>query len=114
MASPTKKIKLNPLQSKTLVLLQILARDADSSAAIAESNDIRVTRLPHGHGNHMHVGQYVVAAKDASGLDNPAVWTALSRKGFVRENWQTEIIITAAGLAFSTGLESKFVSTSDH
>jgi hypothetical protein len=45
---------------------------------------------------------------------NQAVWVALARKGFVREGWQSEIIITAAGLAFSTGLESKFVSTSDH
>ena len=114
MASPIKKVKLNPLQSKTLVLLQILARDADSSSVIADSEDIRITRLPHGHGNHMHVGEYVVSAKDASGLENPAVWIALARKGFVREGWPSEIIVTTAGLAFSTGLENKFVSMSDH
>lgn len=114
MLPPTKKIKLNPLQSKTLILLQILARDAESSAPVADSEDIRITQMPHGHGNHVHVGQYVVSAKDASGLENPAVWAALVRKGFVRENWQTEIVIKATGLAFSTGLENKFVSTSDH
>jgi hypothetical protein len=114
MASVNKKVRLNPLQSKTLVLLQILAKDADSSAPIADSEDIRITRLPHGHGNHMHVGEFVVSTKDASGLENPAVWVALARKGFVREGWPSEIVVTAAGLAFSTGLESKFVSMSDH
>lgn len=109
-----KKIKLNPLQSKTLVLLQILARDADSSAPVSESDDIRITRLPHAHGNHMHVGAYTVSSKDASGLTNEAVWVALSRKGLVRENWQEEMVITAQGLAFSTGLANKFINASDH
>jgi len=109
-----KKVKLNPLQSKTLVLLQILAKDADSSMRVDDSEDVKITRLPHAHGNHMHVGAYVVASKDASGLSNDAVWVVLARKGFVRENWKDEIVITAEGLAFSTGLEEKFISTSDH
>jgi hypothetical protein len=108
------KIKLNPLQSKTLVLLQVLAKDPDSSAAVADSDDIRITRLPHAHGNHMHVGEYVIHSKDANGLNNPSVWVALSRKGFVRDTYPQEIIITAEGLAFSTGLEDKFMSVSDH
>ncbi len=110
----TPKIKLNPLQSKTLVLLQVLAKDSDSSVAVPDSDDIRITRLPHAHGNHMHVGDYVIHSKDASGLNNPSVWAALSRKGLIRETYPQEIIITAEGLAFSTGLEDKFMSVSDH
>ncbi|TNE33679.1 MAG: hypothetical protein EP348_12375 [Alphaproteobacteria bacterium] len=109
-----KKVKLNALQGKTLVLLQILARDAQSSEPVPDSEDRRITRLPHGHGNHMHVGDYVIASRDASGLDNPSVWTALCRKGLIRENWQEDIVLTAEGCAFSTGLEKKFVSASDH
>jgi hypothetical protein len=109
-----KRIKLNALQSKTLMLLQILARDKDSGAPTKDSGDVRITRLPHAHGNHMHVGEYVVSSRDASGLSNPSVWTALSRKGLVRENWEEEIVLTAEGLAYSTGLESKFLSASDH
>lgn len=109
-----KKVKLNPLQSKTLVLLQVLAKDPNSSMPIEDSEDIRITALPHAHGNHMHVGEFVVASKDATGLGNPSVWKALSRKGFVRENYEEEMVITAEGLAFSTGLEDKFMSVSDH
>ncbi|MCF8465868.1 MAG: hypothetical protein K9G33_00545 [Sneathiella sp.] len=109
-----KQLKLNPLQSKTLVLLQLLARDPDSSAAVPDSDDVRITRLPHAHGNHMHVGDNVVAAKDASGLYNKSVWAALCRKGLVGENWEEEIILTASGLAYSTGLEKKFLAASDH
>ena len=109
-----KQLKLNALQSKTLVLLQMLARDPDSSMPVPESDDIRITRLPHAHGNHMHVGDHVVAAKDASGLYNKSVWAALCRKGLVGENWEEEIILTAAGLTFSTGLEKNFLAASDH
>ena len=96
------------------MLLQILAKDSDSSLKIDDSEDIKITQLPHAHGNHMHVGSYVITSKDANGLSNNAVWVALSRKGFVRENWKDEIVITAEGLAFSTGLEEKFISASDH
>lgn len=109
-----KRIKLNALQSKTLALLQILARDADSSSPAGDNGDIRITRLPHAHGNHMHVGDYTVLSRDASGLNNKSVWTALSRKGLVRENWEEEILLTAEGLNFSTGLEDKFLTASDH
>lgn len=114
MVKQTKSVKLNPLQSKTLVILQILANDPESSAELDESNDRKITRMPHAHGNHMHVGEFVVSSKDASGLTNKSVWVALARKGMVRENWEEEIILTAEGLAFSTGLEKHFVSPSDH
>jgi len=114
MSTSKKRQKLNPLQSKTLVLLQLLAKDSESSSAVYGSEDIHITRLPHAHGNHMHVGEFVLAAKDASGLNNPAVWVALARKGFVRDNWQQEIILTPEGRAFSTGLENKFLTASDH
>ncbi len=114
MPQKTKPVKLNPLQSKTLVLLQILAKDPDSSSPVEGSQDIRITRLPHAHGNHMHVGDFVVSSKDASGLTNPSVWIALARKGMIRDNWSDEIMLTGQGLAFSTGLEDRFLSVSDH
>ncbi|WP_373086159.1 hypothetical protein [Sneathiella sp.] len=114
MTEEMKRIKLNALQSKTLMLLQLLARDPDSSTAVPDSEDIRITRLPHGHGNHMHVGDFVVSTKDANGLSNKSVWTALARKGLVRENWDTDIILTPAGVAFTTGLDGRFLATSDH
>lgn len=114
MTVKQKPIKLNSLQSKTLILLQKLAEHPESSSPVEGSEDVKITRLPHAHGNHMHVGDFVVASKDASGLSNKSVWIALVRKGFLRENWEEEIVITADGLAFSTGLEDKFMSVSDH
>ena len=110
----SKKIKLNPLQSKTLVLLQVMARDESASMEGDTAEERRIVSLPHAHGSHMHVGEFVVSAKDASGLTNPAVWKALARKGFVKDNWPNEMVITQAGLEFSTGLEDKFMSVSDH
>ena len=109
-----KRIKLNALQSKTLTLLQILARDPDSSSPEGDDGDVHITRLPHAHGDHMHVGDYVVASRDASGLNNKSVWTALCRKGLVKDNWEDKIVLTPKGLSHSTGLEKKFVSASDH
>ena len=111
---PEKKIKLNALQSKTLVLLQVLAKDDQSSMPGPIEGSRLVTGLPHGHGNHMHVGQFVVSAKDATGLQNPSVWKALIRKGLVGENWPSEMLVTKEGLEFSTGLEDKFMNVSDH
>ncbi|MEH6402561.1 MAG: hypothetical protein V7750_04265 [Sneathiella sp.] len=108
------RIKLNSLQSKTLAILQQLAKHPDSSEPVADSASIRITKMPHAHGAHMHVGDVVVSAKDASGLSNKSVWIALQRKGLVEENWEQEIIITSEGLALSTGLEDKFMNASDH
>ncbi len=114
MPAPRNTVKLNPLQSKTLVLLQKLAIHPDSSLPMEGSEDVKITRLPHAHGNHVHVGDFVVSSKDASGLNNKSVWTALARKGLIRESWEEEIVVTVQGLAFSTGLEDKFMSVSDH
>src|SRR5690606_40220298 len=96
------------------MILQLLAKSPDSSSAVGDSGEVRITRLPHGHGNHMHVGQYVVASRDASGLANPSVWVALNRKGLVRGNPEEGIILTPEGLSYSTGLEKNFASASDH
>ena len=40
---------------------------------------------------------------DASGFANPAVWTALVRKGLARTDDPTGIHITATGMAYDTG-----------
>lgn len=111
---PVKAAKLNALQSKTLAILQQLAKHSDSSTSIEDSMDIRITHLPHAHGSHVHVGDFVVSAKDVSGLDNPSVWMALVRKGIVRDGWETDIVLTEAGIGHITGLEDKFMSHSDH
>ena len=66
---------LNALQLKTLALLQELAHLPAYSRPAEESGII--VRPPDPHGDHFHLGDAVVATRDASGLRNPAVWVAL-------------------------------------
>ncbi|MBT6109202.1 MAG: hypothetical protein HOH64_03760, partial [Rhodospirillales bacterium] len=71
---PPKKnpLKLNKLQLRTLALAQILAELPDITRVDDETGDITLLQLPHAHGDHMHIGEFVVSARDASGLTNPA------------------------------------------
>ncbi|RED53362.1 hypothetical protein [Aestuariispira insulae] len=109
-------LKLNKLQLRTLALAQVLARDPAGAITDAETGEVTLTRLPHAHGNHVHVGAFVVSSKDASGFDNPAVWVALKRKGLVREEARPggQVTLMPQGLEYDTGLGDKFLEPSDH
>jgi hypothetical protein len=111
---PPKKnpANLNPLQLKTLTLLQELAR-LEQKPADGEEGAFLVTGLPHAHGNHFHLGNAVVATRDASGLGNEAVWVILERKGMVRRS-QDFAVITAQGMTYETGLRDSILHRSDH
>jgi hypothetical protein len=93
---------LNALQLKTLTLLQELARVPAYSGS-AEDSGIAV-RPPDPHGDHFHLGEAVVASRDATGLRNPAVWAALERKGLIRSMYPHEAVVTPLGLNYETGL----------
>ncbi len=105
---PPKKnpLGLNALQLKTLTLFQALAALEDhASPAADEPGAVVVTDLPRPHGDHFHLGRGVVASRDATGLANPAVWTALARKGLIRTTGPVgTVVVTAAGLAYQTGM----------
>ncbi|HXC56134.1 MAG TPA: hypothetical protein VNU97_12625 [Rhizomicrobium sp.] len=96
-------LKLNPLQLRTLTLLQALA--AIPGAGQGRPNgEVAIVQFPNAHGDHFHLGDAVVAGKDATGLTNEAVWNALTRKGLARAEYPREMVLTAAGLAYDTGL----------
>src|SRR5206468_1740191 len=82
MAPKKNPLNLNALQLKTLTILQELARSPHHAMPATEESGgggggVVVTNLPHPHGDHFHVGPEAVAlTKDASGLTNPAVWSA--------------------------------------
>ncbi len=104
---------LNPLQLKTLTLIQELARA--SGAAPDAEGAIQIADLPHPHGNHFHLGDAVVMTADATGLANPAVWLALERKGLLRDNrFPFGAKLTAEGQAYDTGLADRILHRSDH
>ena len=113
MPPKSNPLKLNPLQLRTLTLLQGLASLSD--AAVRESNgEVTVIRFPQAHGDHFHMGNAVVAAKDATGLYNEAVWHALTRKGLARADWPRSITLTLDGLAYDTGLGGEIFHRSPH
>lgn len=108
-----KKIKLNALQNRTLALFQELAKSEETSAKIEDSDDISIMFLPTPHGDHVHIGRFVVSAKDASGLSNETVWKALERKGMLKSEFPFRIILTPKGQAQDSGLLGNF-EVSDH
>ena len=113
MAPKRNPLNLNALQLKTLTLLQALARLPDH-ARPAGGGAIEVSYLPRPHGDHFHLGDAVVATRDASGLANPAAWAALERKGLIRSQFPNAAVVTSEGLAYATGLEDTILHRADH
>ena len=113
MAPKRNPLNLNPLQLKTLALFQALARLPDH-ARPAGDGGIAVGFLPRPHGDHFHLGDAVVATRDATGLANPAAWAALERKGLIHAHFPDMAVVTSEGLAYVTGLEQSILHRADH
>ena len=103
---------LNALQLKTLTLLQELARVTGNSGSVAEGGI--AVRPPDPHGDHFHLGDAVVATRDASGLRNPAVWVALERKGLIRSMYPHRAVVTPLSLDYETGFREAILRKSGH
>jgi len=114
MADRPNPMKLNPLQAKTLTLLQELARQPQFANPPGEDGAILLRHLPEPHGDHFHIGAAVVRSRDATGLTNSAVHGALARKGLILAGPRGMPILTAAGLAYETGMEREILHRSDH
>jgi hypothetical protein len=106
-------LKLNALQLRTLTLLKAMAR-LPEVAMPGTNGEVIISRFPPAHGDHFHLGDAVVAGKDATGLLNEAVWNALTRKGLARADWPHQIALTPLGLGYETGLENEIVRRSPH
>jgi len=107
-------LRLNPLQLRTLTILQQLARYPETSTTNENTGEVMISNLPHLHGNHFHCGDAVVLSKDATGLRNEAVYTALERKGLARSFFPLGIALTPEGLAYDTRLGRRILHRSDH
>ncbi|MEQ8369845.1 MAG: hypothetical protein RIE31_00950 [Alphaproteobacteria bacterium] len=115
MAPRTNPLKLNPLQLRTLTLFQAVAQLPDATRPGSAEGSVRLLHLPHAHGDHFHLGDAVVSAKDATGLANPSVWQALTRKGLIAEaTFPRGLELTAAGLAYDTGLGDTLLYHAPH
>jgi hypothetical protein len=108
-------LNLNSLQLRTLTLLQALSTLPDHGRpADAEPGSMIVSNLPHPHGDHFHMGPWVVVARDATGLANEAAWVALERKGLIKSMFPMACVITAAGMGYDTGLKDEILHGTDH
>lgn len=105
--------KLNPLQLRTLVLLQAIARLPDAARQTPEG-DTAILAFPHAHGDHFHLGDATVMGRDATGLENENVWNALARKGLVKAGWPHQIALTPQGLAYETGIADQILHKGGH
>lgn len=105
--------KLNPLQLRTLTLLQAIAKLPDASKPAADGG-VEITAFPHAHGDHFHLGDHVVASRDATGLENQNVWNALQRKGLIAAEWPHNIALTAEGIAYETGIAGEILHEGGH
>jgi hypothetical protein len=104
MPPKRNSLNLNPLQLKTLTLLQALAGIEGHVIRKDEDGSVLVAGIPAPHGDHFHLGDAVVASRDATGLSNQAAWVALERKGLIVSHFPQGATLTAAGLAYDTGL----------
>jgi len=108
MSPKTNPAKLNPLQLRTLTLLQAIAQIPGASNPTPEG-DTAITQFPHAHGDHFHLGDATVAASDATGLENENVWNALARKGLIKAAWPDQIALTPEGVAYDTGIADQIL-----
>lgn len=114
MASKKNPLNLNPLQLKTLTLFQALSGLDGYAAPAEEEGHVMIHRLPHAHGDHFHLGPWVLSARDASGLTNEAVWKALERKGFIQSHFPRGCVLMPAGSAYDTGLKEQMLREGSH
>ena len=113
MSPRNNPAKLNPLQLRTLTLLQAIARIPGAASPLA-NGDIVITQFPHAHGDHFHLGEATVSGRDATGLENQAVWNALTRKGMIKSEWPHQIALTPDGQSYDTGLADEILQRSGH
>jgi len=107
-------LKLNALQLRTLTILQALARIPGAARAGPGPGEATIERFPPAHGDHFHLGDAMVAGRDATGLHNEAVWNALTRKGLARAEWPHAVTLTADGMAYDTGLAGTILHRAAH
>jgi hypothetical protein len=94
-------------------LLQVIA-GIPGAASQSPNGEVVISQFPAAHGDHFHLADATVAAKDASGLYNQAVWHALTRKGLAKAEWPHLMALTPEGLAYDTGAAKEILRKAAH
>jgi hypothetical protein len=107
-------LKLNPLQLRTLTVLQALSRLPGTAQEGPGPGEVTIVQFPNAHGDHYHLGDATVSGKDMTGLFNEKVWHALERKGVARADWPRAITLTREGREYNTALYDQILHTHVH
>lgn len=107
-------LKLNPLQLRTLTVLQALARMPEACSRGPAAGEITIERFPQAHGDHVHLGDAVISGKEMTGLYNEKVWHALERKGLAKADWPHRVTLTAEGQSYETGMVDTILHRATH
>lgn len=107
-------LNLNALQLKTLTLFQALASLEDYAVPAEQAGHTLIQRLPHPHGDHFHLGPWVLSANNATGLSNEAAWKALERKGLIQSMYPMSCVLTPNGHAYDTGMRQAILHDAHH
>jgi hypothetical protein len=103
---------LNPLQLRTLAIFQRLASLEEYGPE--PNGAVALTSLPHPHGDHFHIGPAVILTRNATGLSNPSVWSALERKRLIVGDFPDTVTLLKEGVDYPTGALDIFIEHSDH
>jgi hypothetical protein len=114
MLKKRNPLKLNPLQLRTLTVLQALAATDGAGEPGPAEGEYTIQRFPGRHADHFHIGEFVISGSNATGLFNESVWNALARKGLARSEWPGAVILTAEGLTYDTGLAGEILHRGSH
>lgn len=114
MAEKKNPLNLNALQLKTLTLFQALSGLEGFAMPAEQEGHTLIMRLPHAHGDHFHLGPWVLSARDATGLTNEAAWKALERRGLIQSMFPRACILTPTGHAYVTGLRDSMLHEAHH
>ena len=114
MSIKKNPLNLNTLQLKTLTILQAVAELPEAAERNETDGSVKITALPHAHGNHVHVGPYMVSGADATGLQNGGVWAALERKGLVSTDFPNSVTLHKVGVDYDTGLRQSILHEGGH
>ena len=66
MPPKANPLKLNARQLRTLTILQELAQDPSHALPPEASGAVAITNLPQPHGDHFHVGHFVVSSRPSA------------------------------------------------
>jgi hypothetical protein len=86
-----------------------MARDERLANSPDADGTVLIHSLPHAHGDHFHVGLRVVSARDATGLANPNVISALIRKGLMLTGAAGVPVLTPEGRGYDTGIADQIL-----